>query len=219
GVDIWHWTDIVVQPRQKLNANTDKRRNMLASLQVATGTFRRLGNDSVTEQLSLIRHTNYALVSEWSKYAMDRTIGRPSSDLLIQDALTGVRTKLKDGINDAWAQVSPGGKYLLYLDNDHFWTINLTTRLVANVTKNASTSFVDKESDSTSPEKPPFGVAGWTKDDQAVLLYDKFDVWQIAPDGSRAVKLTAGAPEQIRYRLVRPDPQPDDAALDMSQPA
>lgn len=218
GVDIWHWTDVVVQPRQKLSANTDKRRNVLASLQMDTGTFRQLGNDSVTEQLSLIRHTNYALVSEWSKYAMDRTIGRPSADLLIQDVMTGVRTKLKDGINDAYAQVSPSGKYLLYLDNDHFWTINLATRAVANITKNASTSFVDKESDSTSPEKPAFGVAGWTKDDQAVLLYDKFDLWQIAPDGSRAVKLTTGASEQTRYRLLRPDLLPDDPAIDMTKP-
>jgi dienelactone hydrolase len=218
GVDIWHWTDIVVQPRQKLNANTDKRRNMLASLQVDSGTFRRLGTDSLTEQLSLIRHTNYAFVSEWSKYAMDRTIGRPSADLFIQDVMTGVRSKLKDGINDAYAQVSPRGKYVLYLDNDNFWTINLSTRAIANITKTASTSFVDKDSDSTSPEKPPFGVAGWTKDDQAVLLYDKFDLWLVAPDGSRAVKLTTGTPEQTRYRLVRPDPQPDDPSIDMTKP-
>jgi dipeptidyl aminopeptidase/acylaminoacyl peptidase len=218
AVDIWHWTDIMVQPRQKLSANADRRRNMLASLQVGTGTFRRLSNDGVSEQASPIRRTNYALVSEWSKYAMDRTIGRPSADIFIQDVLTGVRTKLKDGINDSYAQVSPAGKYVLYLENDHFWTINLATRAVTNITKDVSTSFIDKESDATSPEKPPFGAAGWTKEDKAVLLYDKFDVWQIPLDGAKATRLTAGAQEQIRYRLVRPDPQPDDPAFDMAKP-
>jgi dipeptidyl aminopeptidase/acylaminoacyl peptidase len=217
-VDIWHWTDVMVQPRQKLSANADRRRSMLASLQVGTGTFRRLSSDGVSEQVSPIRRTNYALVSEWSKYAMDRTIGRPAADIFIQDVLTGVRTKLKDEINDGYSQVSPAGKYVLYLENDHFWTINLATRAVTNITKNVSASFIDKESDATTPEKPPFGVAGWTKDDQALLLYDKFDVWQIPLDGAKATRLTSGAQEQIRYRLVRPDPQPDDPAFDMAKP-
>ena len=39
---------------------------------------------------------------------------------------------------------------------------------------------------------PPYGVAGWTTDDKFVLLYDRYDVWQIAPDGSSARNMTAG---------------------------
>ncbi len=56
------------------------------------------------------------------------------------------------------------------------------------------TSFIDKESDETIKQKPAFGVAGWTKDDAAVLLYDKFDVWKVPADGSKAQRLTDGAP-------------------------
>jgi dienelactone hydrolase len=220
AVDIWHWTDIMVQPRQKLSAANDRRRNILASLHVDTGKFVELSKDVVNEQVAPMRRTNLALVSEWTKYAMDRTIGRPSADLYVQDVLTGARTKLKDGVNDRYVQVSPAGKYILYLENDHFWTINLATRAIVNITKNASTTFVDRESDATSMEKPPFGVAGWTSDDQAVLLYDKFDVWQLAPDGSRSVKLTPGAADQTRYRLVRPEPLAagDDPSIDLTRP-
>ena len=39
---------------------------------------------------------------------------------------------------------------------------------------------------------PPYGVAGWTADDKYVLLYDRYDVWQVAPDGSDAKNLTGG---------------------------
>jgi hypothetical protein len=39
---------------------------------------------------------------------------------------------------------------------------------------------------------PPYGLAGWTKDDKEVLIYDHYDIWQIAPDGSGAKMLTNG---------------------------
>jgi dipeptidyl aminopeptidase/acylaminoacyl peptidase len=76
------------------------------------------------------------------------------------------------------------------------------------------TSFADTESDSTSPEKPMFGIAGWTANDAAVVLYDKFDLWKVSPDGSTATRLTNGAPEQVRHRYVRLDPEEDTLNLD-----
>src|SRR2546423_266074 len=82
-------------------------------------------------------------------------------------------------------------------------TITLKSHAIVNITKAAATSFVDKESDETVKQKPPFGVAGWLANDEAVILNDKFDLWKIAPDGSRATRLTDGAAEQIRHRYVR----------------
>src|SRR6476660_6092950 len=134
---------------------------------------------------------------------MDRSIGRPAADLYVADLTTGARTKLKDNVNDRFTQVSPGGKYLLFLQDDQYFTINLATRATTNITKSVTASFIDKESDETVKQKPPFGVAGWTKDDAAVILYDKFDLWQIAADGSKATRLTDGAAEQVRHRYVR----------------
>jgi hypothetical protein len=39
---------------------------------------------------------------------------------------------------------------------------------------------MDRESDSTDVQRPWFGIAGWTKGDADILVYDKFDVWEIA---------------------------------------
>src|SRR5436305_73796 len=68
----------------------------------------------------------------------------------------------------------------------------------------------------TIKKQPPFGVAGWTKDDAAVLLYDKFDLWQVAPDGLRAVRLTDGAADQVRHRYEKLDPE--EEWIDTSKP-
>jgi transketolase N-terminal domain/subunit len=125
--------------------------------------------------------------------------GAPS----LENMTTGARTKIKDNINERDAQVGPAGKYLLYLQDDAYWTVNLATSAVTNISKGVPTSFIDKESDATIKQKPNFGVAGWTKDDAAVLLYDKYDVWKVPADGSKAQKLTDGAAEQVRHRLTR----------------
>jgi dipeptidyl aminopeptidase/acylaminoacyl peptidase len=59
-------------------------------------------------------------------------------------------------------------------------------------------------------------VAGWTKGDREVVLYDKFDLWKVALDGKTAVRLTDGAPDQIRYRYVRLDAE--DESIDLDKP-
>ena len=205
GVQVWHWTDVVVQPKQKVDAAADRRRNMLSAWHLDSGKFVQLGKDPVNEQVTPIPHTNFAYVAEWSKYAMNRTIGRPGSDLYLVDIDTGARTKVRDNVNDSYVQAGPSGKYLLFLQNDHYWTVNLATRAFTNITKATPTSFINKESDQTVKQKPPFGRAGWTKDDAAVLLYDKYDIWLVAADGSKARRLTGGAAEQVRHRLVRLD--------------
>jgi dienelactone hydrolase len=141
----------------------------------------------------------------------------PAGDLSLVDLTTGERAGIKQNLrDDRYIQASPGGHYLLYVQDDNYWTVNIRTRALANITKNVSTSFVDRDSDFTVRQKPPFGVAGWTKDDASVWLYDKFDVWEITPDGSGARKLTDGDKDQIRHRYVRLDPE--DEFIDTAKP-
>jgi hypothetical protein len=119
-------------------------------------------------------------------------------------------------ILDRYVQSSPGGRYVLYVRDDHYWTVDLASGRHTNITAPIDTSFVDRESDDLSVQKPPFGVAGWSRDDRTVLLYDKHDVWAIAPDGTRADRLTDGRAADVRYRYVRLDP--DEEWIDQSQP-
>lgn len=210
-VEIWHWKDVYVMPWQKVHANQDRQRNMLAAWHLDSDKFVQLGQDLISERVVPIQYTNLTYVAEWSKYAMERSIGRPAADIYLQDITTGERTILKECINDRYMQASPGGKYLLFMQDGHFWTIDLATRAITNITENAPVSFINMESDSTQKvypdklQKPPFGVVGWTKSDADVLLYDKYDMWQVAADGSKIQRLTDGATEQIRHRLVRLD--------------
>lgn len=210
GVDIWHSRDIIVMPKQKIDAKSDRQRNFLAALRLDGRHDAKhlvlLGQER-DEQITPIKRQNLAFAANWSRYAMERTIGRPAADLSLVDLTSGERTKIKEGLTeDYYLQASPGGKYLLFFENDHYWTVNTATRAVVNITKNVQTSFVNRESDETVKQKPSFGVAGWTTNDESVILYDKFDLWRIRPDGSQAKRLTEGATEQVRHRYLRLDP-------------
>jgi dipeptidyl aminopeptidase/acylaminoacyl peptidase len=216
-VDVWHWRDPEVMARQVKGAAQDGRRNMLAAWHLDSGNLAQLGH-GVTEQVTPIKHRNLAWAAEWKEYALERSIGRPAADIYIVDTADGKRTKIKDRLTeDHYLQSSSGGRYLLYLEKDHYWTVDVATRTAVNITKNIKTSFIDQESDQTVSQKPPFGVAGWTKDDAAVILYDKFDLWKVAADGSKAVRLTDGASEQVRHRYVKLDP--DEEFIDFEKPA
>lgn len=215
AVDVWHARDVDVIPRQKISARTDRQRNMLAAWHVETGELVQLGRDT-REQVTPIKRRPLAYVANWSPYAMDRTIGRPAADISLVDLATGERTKVIERIDDAYLQASPGGRYLLYFHGDHYWTVDTRTRGIVNITKGVPAAFVNRESDATTRQKPAFGVAGWTKNDVDVILYDKLDLWQVAADGSRASKLTDGTAEQIRHRYVRLNP--DDEWIDIENP-
>jgi dienelactone hydrolase len=215
-VDVWNWQDAEVMPRQKLSAKNDRQKNMLAAWHIEKNSLVPLGKD-LDERVTPLMHRPLAVAANWSAYAMERSIGRPAADVSLIDLSTGARTRIQDRLNDDYyLEESPGGRYLLYFHDDNYWTVNTATHAVMNITKTAQTSFVDRESDSTTKQKPPFGVAGWTKDDATVILYDKFDLWQVAPDGSRAVRLTDGAAEQIRHRYEKLDPE--EEWIDTSKP-
>ncbi len=117
AVEVWHARDVDVMPRQKINARTDRQRNTLAAWHIDTKRFVPLGTD-LFERVSPIRRQRLAYAANWSSYAMERTIGRPSADVYLIDIESGARTKVKESIEDQYLQASPGGRYLLYFQAD-----------------------------------------------------------------------------------------------------
>ena len=60
-------------------------------------------------------------------------------------------------------EASPNGRYVLYIEGDNYWTVDVASKAIVNITKNVRTSFVDKESDYTIKQKPAFGAV-WLRE-------------------------------------------------------
>ena len=214
-VQVWHPKDTTVTAKQKIDASIDRQRSMVAVWSVGDEKLVRIAN-AVGEEVRPIPHQPRALVVDTNVFAMERSIGRHYANAWVADAKTGARVGKLDRIEDGYLQASPGGRYLIYLKSDHYWTMDTATGQQRNITSGVATSFVDKESDQTITQKPAFGVAGWTPNDASVLLYDKLDIWEVRPDGTGATRLTNGAAGEIRARYVRLDPEAE--TIDRSKP-
>jgi dipeptidyl aminopeptidase/acylaminoacyl peptidase len=209
GVDVWHWRDPLVVPRQKSLLPTTRLEGATAAWHLDDNRLVPLAMNPLEDVRAIKRRGALALLVDRKAYAMERSIGRVYADVYAVDVSTGARTKIKERIEDEYLQVSPGGRFVLYLLDDHYWAFDLNSGSQTDLTKDLPTSVVDKQSDETLKQKPAFGVAGWTKDDATVWIYDRFDIWSIAPDRSRSTRITDGATEQVRHRYVRLDPEAD----------
>jgi dipeptidyl aminopeptidase/acylaminoacyl peptidase len=213
-VQIWNAKDVDIYPEQKVTANRDRRRNHLIAWQLDAGRFVRLGTE-LTEDVTLAKGDRWAIGSDRTPYDTLRMFGPAYQDLYRIDVATGAATLIMKRVQYDFGP-SATGRYLLYLMNDQYWTCDLATTKQTNITAGLETSFVDLKDDHPVQQKPPFGTGGWTKDDRSVLLYDRYDVWEVRPDGSGARRLTTGASDSVRYRRVRLDP--DEKFVDMAKP-
>lgn len=211
---VWHASDIEIIPEQEVRADRTRRENYLAAWHLSSRAFVQLGNE-LTEDVSVVEGDRLAVGTDRTPYDSDRMFGPEYRDIYVIDVQTGERTKIKERVEFNLG-ASSGGRYLLYLENDHIWTYEFSSGRHTNITEGVPTAFVNLEDDHTVPQKPPFGVAGWSEGDRTVLLYDKYDIWELRPDGSRAVRLTEGAADSVRNRRVWLDPEAK--FLDTSEP-
>jgi dipeptidyl aminopeptidase/acylaminoacyl peptidase len=78
--------------------------------------------------------------------------------------------------------------------------------------------FDDEEHDAPSTA-PPIGLGGWTRDDRSLLVYSRYDVWEVDPAGARPPRIltdSLGVRTNTVLRVV--DLDPDDRFLDPAAP-
>ena len=104
--------------------------------------------------------------------------------------------------------LSPAGKYMLAFDpvSHQWWSWGMQDGVKTNLTGGLKVGFDDHRHDMPGPRRS-WGVAGWRKDDAAVVLYDQFDLWQINPANRATSNLTRGygRKNQLALRFINLD--------------
>ncbi len=203
-VEVWHWKDENVISEQKLTAARDRDRNVSGAWHVASGsTLIALSNNN-HEDVRLPKRGNRALALDGTPYVTDSMFGRRFDDIYKVDLKTGARAQVAKHLIPP-VDFSPGGKYALNFKEGQFWIYDLDSGASKNISKDAAitTGFANKENDYPVSQKPPYGIAGWTKDDRSVIVYDAYDLWELFPDGAKPRKLTDGAADEVRHRYTR----------------
>ncbi len=212
AVDVWHWKDPEVQPRQKITYGADKESSLLSVWNTDNNSFYQLATAESPGAL-LTGNQQYAIIATDKKYKP--SFKEDYSDYSLVNTKTGVAkllyTQMLNGFFTG-PKSSPDGKYLYYFKDKNWWIYQIATGRNINITEQIKTDFWNTRDDHPAT-KPPFGMGGWIKGDKEILLYDEYNVYGVQPDGKGFRKYTAGEKEEIMFRVTRvefEDPFLDD---------
>ena len=210
NVEIWRTEDPVLYTVQNVNKPNEEKRFYHFAYHTATGKHVQINApqwESVTFTPEKTHRT--ALVYTNKPYQLSVTwLGDAAKDLAIVDIHTGKVTPFKKEIFTS-ARLSPGGKYAYgYSESDTtWWVYHTVTGVFSFMNSKGLPSFYNELHD--VPGLPNnYGFAGWTEDDEGLLIYDRYDIWEWSPlKGKTPVKLTNGREHRIIYRYIHTDPE------------
>ncbi len=215
AVDIWHWKDTEIQPRQKITYQQDKEASFLSVWNTGSNNFYQLAKEATPDAL-LTGNQRYAITSTNKKYKP--AFKEDYADFYLVNTQTGEEKLLYEKSLSGFytgPRSSPDGKYLFYFRDKHWWTYDIATGKNTNITQNIKTDFQDTRDDHPAT-RPPVGTGGWTKGDKEILLYDEYNTWAVKPDGTGSRKVTNGEKDEIMFRVYRTDFE--DPFIDDSKP-
>ncbi|QLE01597.1 S9 family peptidase [Galbibacter sp. BG1] len=211
-LDIWSWTDKELQPMQKLNVKEDKNKTYIAVYDFEKEEAIQLG-DTLVPDLRIYdegkakyavgsANESYKRASSWSALFLD--------DYYLVDTETGGKTKLVEGQNRLW--LGPAQKYAVYYNRKDsvYYSIDIESKKEIPLTASLEIAFYDELND--TPNDPrPYGVAGWAANDDAIFIYDRYDIWKIDPSGNKKPEnVTAeGRTNKTIYRYLQLDKEED----------
>ena len=213
-VQVWHSKDVRIMPMQKVQERQDLQRTLLTAWHLRDGSVVKLGTN-LLETTRVLEGARYATETDRSPYAWGMMFGRPYQDLWLIDVKTGERRRVLDKVRHVLGG-SPSGRRLAWYDGRHYWSMDVTTGTRVNLSQKVQADFSNVDWDYPGDLVPPMGVAGWSADERALLVYDEFDLWSLATDGSGGRRLTDGRAEAIVHRYARLGDA--DEGIDLARP-
>ena len=216
-VDIWNYKDPLLQPMQKAQAESEQKRSYLAVVHVKDRKFVPLGSPELPE-LTMTEGTPALLGASDVPYRQLISWDDEYHDYYLVNLREGTQKRVLQKARSE-ATLSPGGGYVVYYDGDErdWISIRASDGKKTNLTATLGPSFEDEEWD--TPDQPrPYGSPGWIAGDKAILLYDRYDIWEVKPDGAgaRCVTRGIGRAQKKTFRYQRTDP--DEKAIAADRP-
>ncbi|WP_231459388.1 prolyl oligopeptidase family serine peptidase [Pedobacter sp. Leaf132] len=191
-VDIWNYKDDYLQPMQLKNADRDGKRSFLSVIDVFSSDPKVIPlTDLKLPDANLVKEgdADFVLAStDFGRRIESQWSGSTTKDYYLVNTKTGERKKIIEKLNGN-AMASPGGNYVIYFDENtsNWFTYNIASAKVVQLNTGMTVKFADEDNDVPDNARA-YGVATWTEDDKAVLIYDKYDIWSFSPDGKSPAK-------------------------------
>ena len=143
---------------------------------------------------------DYALVYNPAQYRLKNDPLTDTFDVFLMDLESGGKKLLiKKFVNSVGSiNISPSGRYVLYFKDRQWWCYDTRKDLHDNLTGKLETVSGIK-----SAEDPlGYSPEGWTQHEEAVFMYDQYDLWKISTGHSACERITRGHENGTQFRLI-----------------
>ena len=210
-VEVWHYNDARLYPQQKVELSADKRKSYTCLYDITTDKFLQLGSTELPDVLTgkegdadvVLAYTDLPYLRETSWEG-----GPAKKDVFLIHLRTGEKITVASRLRGN-PMFSPDARYVYWFDvvNSAWFAYHIQTTQLRQLTQDATSIFHDERND--SPDYPSaYGIAGWTAEDASILIYDRYDIWQIDPAGTaKPVNLTNTRNDKQVMRYIRVNPE------------
>ncbi len=203
-VDVWHWDDPRIKTHEKETWKERKNHLYRAVYHLDSGEWVQLADKQVPD-VEVSHNPKFALGSSDIPYLKLITWEWFYDDYYTVDLKTGEKKLVAEKLSYG-ADLSPGGNYVVFYEDRQWHLYDIQSGVYSNLTENLSVPFYNEDHDYPI-QASGYGLGGWIEGDEAVLIYDKYDIWKFPTDGGKAVNISRdGRDRQIRYRIERLDP-------------
>ncbi|WP_041416054.1 alpha/beta hydrolase family protein [Shewanella halifaxensis] len=200
---VWHGDDPRIKPHEVKQYKKELKRTYLAVLHINGNNLVQLG-DLIVPDVEVQQQQRFALASSDLPYRKMITWAGFYRDFYLVDLNTGRKISLlTQQSTSEEPTLSPGEKFVSYYLHGNVFLYEIAQDRRTNVTKTLGVSFADEDHDYPS-NAPSYGLGPWIAGDTGLLIYDKFDIWQVSTTSHDAFKLTAGEGRKhgVQYRVT-----------------
>ncbi len=205
GVDVWGWNDPRIIPNQKKRWKDVKDQTYRAVYHLDTRKVVSLANLDLP-YVDVPENRDVALGRSNVPYLKELTWDGDFDDVYLVDLKSGARTKIVSRLGGP-AYLSPSGAFVLYYENKNWFLYSAIDNSTRNLTASLAVAFYDEEDDTPDPPSA-YGFGGWVDKDRSVLLYDRYDIWEIPTGLGQVQNVTdgVGRRNELTFRIQRLDP-------------
>ena len=187
--ELWHWNDPYPQPQQKRMAQRVRDNTRESVDHLEGGRFVKLADEEIPD-VSLSDNGAVGFAETIWPYTKRVSYFGSFFDIYTVDPETGEKTLVKKDLYGG-ASLSPNARYVYWFQGTDWYVHDIAAGVSKNVTAGLGVRFDREDWDTPSPTRG-YGLAGWTDGDAALLVYDRYDIWEIQPDGTGARMITEG---------------------------
>jgi dipeptidyl aminopeptidase/acylaminoacyl peptidase len=217
-LDVWNYNDDYLQPQQLKQLDNELKRSDWSIYNLSSNQSVRMGRDTLVVYADPKNPAQHSLGTSNKAYRKEQQWTAHNTQDIYLISQTDGKAKLIAKAIDGNISISPNGKYVYWYDDKkrNYFVYNTATEKLKNISALYPLPLFDEEND--MPDYPnAYGVMGWTANDEALVVYDRYTPIILNPEtGSYETVFTSARKNKEVYRYLNTNKE--ERHIDLNSP-